>query len=98
MRTKHLFVLIHIIRARFAPSNMFMPYSEYFLQAVPRSCFFVDFFCYLCFISVMLSCRFLAALWSGLNFGSFVSDVLLCFCHFYIWCLGSGVEFDCIDF
>ena len=27
----------------------------------------------------------------------FVCDASLCFCHFLIWCLGSGVVFDCID-
>ena len=26
-----------------------------------------------------------------------VCDVFLCFCHFPIWCSGSGVVFDCID-
>ena len=28
---------------------------------------------------------------------SLVCDVFLCFCHFPIWCLGSGVVLDCID-
>ena len=27
----------------------------------------------------------------------FVCDASLYFCHFLIWCLGSGVVFDCID-
>ena len=42
-----------------------------------------------------------AALWSpagkGWPLGSLVCDVFLCFCHFPIWCSGSGVVFDCID-
>ena len=25
-------------------------------------------------------------------------DVFVCFCHFPLWCPGSGVVFDCIDF
>ena len=33
----------------------------------------------------------------GLPLGSPVCDVFLCFCHFPIWCPGSGVVFDCID-
>ena len=36
----------------------------------------MDPFCYLCFVSVLLSCLFIAALWSpvgnGINLGSFV--------------------------
>ena len=61
----------------------------------------MDPFCYLYFVSVMLSCLFLAALWSsagkGLTFGSFVCNVFLCLCHVPIWCPGSGVVFDFID-
>ena len=26
-----------------------------------------------------------------------ICDVFLCFCHFPMWCPGSGVVFDCID-
>ena len=29
--------------------------------------------------------------------GSLVCDVFLCFCHFLIWCFGSGGVRDCID-
>ena len=29
--------------------------------------------------------------------GSLVCDVFSCFCHFPLWCPGSGVVFDCID-
>ena len=34
----------------------------------------------------------------GLPLGSLVCDVLVCFCHFPMWCPGSGVVLDCIDF
>ena len=34
----------------------------------------------------------------GLPVGSLVCDVFLCFCHFPMWCPGSGVVLDCIDF
>ena len=62
----------------------------------------MDPFCYLWFGFVMLSCLFIAALWSpagkGLTSWPFlVCDDFLCFCHFPMWCLGSVVVFDCID-
>ena len=61
----------------------------------------MDPFCYLCFVSVMLSCLFLAILWSssgkGLASWLFVFDVFLCFCHFPTWCPRSGLVFDFID-
>ena len=33
----------------------------------------------------------------GLPLDSLECDALLCFCHFQVWCLGSGVVLDCID-
>ena len=58
----------------------------------------MDPFCYLCFMFGMLSCLFIAALWSptgkGLHLGSLVCVVFLYFCHFPIWCPGSGVVLD----
>ena len=61
----------------------------------------MDPFCYLCFVSVMLSCLFIAALWSPAGkswpLGSLVDDVFLCFCHFPMWCPGSGVVQDCFN-
>ena len=61
----------------------------------------MDPFCYLCFLYNMLSCMFIAALWSpagkGLNSGSPVCDVFLYFCHFPMWCPGSDLILDCID-
>ena len=54
-----------------------------------------------CFVFVMLSCLFIAALWSPAGKGltpwlSFVI-VLLCFRHFPMWYPGSGLVLDCID-
>ena len=62
-------------------------------------------FCYLCFMFVMLSCLFIAALWSpagkglgkGWPLGSLVCDFFLCCCHSPMWCPGSGLVLDCID-
>ena len=57
----------------------------------------MDHFCYLCFCLVcsLHPCGHL--LGKGLTRDSFVCDFFLCFCHFLIWCPGSGVVFDCID-
>ena len=33
----------------------------------------------------------------GWPLGSLVCDVLLCLCHFPVWCPGSGVVLDYID-
>ena len=61
----------------------------------------MDHLCYLWLVFVMLLRPFIAALWSlagkGLAFGSLVCDVFLCYCHFPMWCPGSGVVLDCID-
>ena len=65
----------------------------------------VDPFCYKCFtfVFIILSCLFLAALWTpavkGLTSLLFdiLCDVSLCYCHFHIWCLGSGLVLDCIN-
>ena len=42
----------------------FKPSSKISLLTVPRQYFFVDHFCYLCLVFVMLSRLFFAALWS----------------------------------
>ena len=78
MRTKHLFVLIHIIkRVRFVPSNMFKPSSN--ILTVPRQCFFCGsvWMCVSC-LSFILYCLFLAALWSpaGKGMTSWLACVL----------------------
>ena len=56
---------------------------------------------FICFVFVMLSNLFIAALWlpavKGLT--SWLSCVwcFTVFCHFPMWCPGSGVVLDCID-
>ena len=58
-------------------------------------------FCYLCFVFVMLSCLFIAALWSpvgkGLAYWLSCMGCFLVFGHFPMWCPVSGVALDCID-
>ena len=87
MQTKHLCALIHIrTKGEVAvPVNMFKPFSVFFCWLFQGSASFVDHFCYLCFILifVMLSCLFLAALWSpaGKELTPWLSSVL-CFLVF----------------
>ena len=55
---------------------------------------------YFCLVFVILSCMFIAALWSpaGKGLTSWLLFVMLgCFCHFLMWYPGSGVVLDCID-
>ena len=57
----------------------------------------------MCFLFCLFRpwCLFLAALLppvrKGLTSWLYVYDVLLCFCHFPIWCPRSDVVLDCID-
>ena len=61
----------------------------------------MDLFCYLCFLSFMLSvcpsqlCGHLME--KGWPLGSLVCDVFLCYSHVPICCPGSGLVLDCID-
>ena len=52
-------------------------------------------------MSVMLSCLFIAALWSpaGKGLACWLSCVwhFLVFCHFHMWCPRSDVVLDCIN-
>ena len=50
--------------------------------------------CQIVFFCVFQPCGHL--LGKGWPIGSPVRDFLLCFCHFSIRCLGSGVVLDCI--
>ena len=66
----------------------------------------MDHFCYLCFVFVMLSCLFVAALWSpagkGLALGSLMCGVLLCFVTFpcdvlgWVWYLFVSISDLCL--
>ena len=48
---------------------------------------------------VMLFCMFIAALWSTAGKGlSCVCGVFIVFLSLSVWCPGSGVVLDCIDF
>ena len=72
-----------------------------YLLTVPRRYFFVDHLCYLCLVFVMVSCLFIAALWSpaGKGLTSWLLFVMfkMCFCHCPMWYPGSGTLVDCID-
>ena len=77
--------LILELRVRLVSLKMFKPSSYFFCWTFPGGASFVDLFCYLCFMFTfgMLSCLFLAALWSpaGKGLTSCISCVL-CFLVF----------------
>ena len=60
---------------------------------------FVDHLCYLCCVFVMLSCLFIAAMWSpaGKGLTSWLLFVMFVFLLLPMWYPGSGVVLDCID-
>ena len=76
-------------------------FEQFFLLTFKGGVSFVDLFCYLCFVSVMLSCMSLQPcghlLGKGWSLSSLVCDVFLCYSHFPMWCPGSGLVLDCID-
>ena len=80
-----------ILRGRHLQLNWF--YSQ--------TCLFVDPLCYSCFVSVMLSYLFIAALWSSAGKGltSWLSCIwcFLVFLSLFHGCPGSGEVLDCID-
>ena len=60
--------------------------------------FFVDPFCCLCFVFVILSCLFPFHLCDKLlGKGWHLGCLVHAFCHFAIWYPGSGMVFDYID-
>ena len=96
MRAKHLFVLIHIRNKGVVctiKTSLSLPGNIYFTDRSNAVLLFVDPFCYICFVFVMLSCLFIAALWSPAGKGQtswlLCCDVFLGFCHFPMWCPGN---------
>ena len=77
------------------------PPVKYFYGTFEGGTSFVDHLCYLCFVFVMLSRLFIAALWSpawkGLTSWLLFVTFNCVFCHFPMWYLRSGEELDCID-
>ena len=78
---------------------------SYNLEALPRghkkSSKTVLLLCIIFVIFVScLSCFLVCSLPAGKGLTSWLScirDVFLCFCHFPMWCPGSGVVLNCID-
>ena len=67
------------------------------LLSVPRQCFsygsFVLFMYCVCHAFVSVVCSLLIC-WENAELLALICDVLLCFCHFPLWCPGSGVVLD----
>ena len=75
------------------PLNMFKPSSNIFFTAVLLFWIFLLYMFHVCiyyavlFITCSLATTYLTLVW----------DVFLCFCHFPILCVGSGVVLNYID-
>ena len=85
MQTKYIRVLIHI-RTKGEVGTVktsLSPPVKFVLLTFPRRRFFYGPFCYLCLVFVMLSCLFMAALWSPARkwLASWLS-CMLCFIMF----------------
>ena len=67
---------------------------EIFLLTVPRRCFF----CGSPFLLFCLSLPYCAAWWSPVGKGLNLCVMFSCvFCHFHIWCPGSGMVLNCVN-
>ena len=85
---------------RLVPWNYFRPSSNFITDRFKKELLlwiFVNLYLFLPYrlVCVLQPCGHL--LGKGWPFGSPVYDVVLCFSHFAIWCLGSGLALDCID-
>ena len=74
---------------------MFKPSSNVFSQPFQGGVSFVDNYYYLCFILSLLS--FHACSLQPYAQRALICDAFLCFYHFHIWCLRSGVVLYCIN-
>ena len=52
----------------------------------------------LCYTVLSVPCSLLINCWERADLLALVCNVFLCFCHFAMWCPGSGVALNCIDF
>ena len=105
MQAKHLCFLIHIgdRGEAGATEHVFKPSGNVLADCFGAVLLLLILFCRLCFVFVfvILPCLFMQPCghlmgknWSN---GPLVCNVILVFCHFPIWCPGSGVVLDCID-
>ena len=105
MRTKHLFALIHIRNKGKVGAVKHVEAIQYFSWPFQGGASFVNplWILYVICVSCRSCCSVCSLqpcdhlLWKSWSLGFLVCDVFLCFCHFPIWCPGSGVVFNCID-
>ena len=91
------------IRVRLVPSDTCKPSSKLLYWPFPGGASFVDLFLFVIYVSCLSCCLVCSSqpyghlLGKGWPLGFLVCDVFLCFCHFPMWCPGTGVVLDCID-
>ena len=102
MRNKRLSVLIHIRNkgeVGTVPSNMFKP-SNNFLTDCSKAVLLLWILFVICVSShtvLSVPCSLVVTCRRRADLLALLYDAFLCFCHFPIWCPGSGVVFDCMD-
>ena len=98
MRTKHLFVLIHIRnKGDVVIVKQAVFYTDHFKEVL---LLWIVFVIYVSCLSCCLICSFLPCshlLGKGWPLGSLICCLFLCFCHLHMWCPRSGLVFDCIN-
>ena len=101
MRTKHLCILIHIrIKGEASAVKHVSALKWFFYWPFYGGASFMYLLCFMLIFIYFLVCSLHPCdhlLGKGWPLDSLVCDVVLCFCHFPIWCLGSGMTLDCID-
>ena len=108
MRTKHLFVLIHIRHKGEVGTNMFNRSSSFLTDRskVVLLLWILFVICVSCLSVILLSCLFLTSLWASVGDGwllsSLVCCVFLCFVTFpygvpgQVWCLIVSIHDLCL--
>ena len=99
MQTKHL--CVNLGRGWYCETSLSPP-VKIFLLAVPRRCFFCRSFLLfmfrVCHGFLSVHCSLVVTCWVRDSILALLCVMFYCvYCHFPMWCPGSGVVLDCID-
>ena len=91
------------LRVRLVELNIFKPSIDFFTdRSKAVLLLWILFVIYVSRLSLLycqlfVPCSLVVTCWERADLLALLCDVSLCFCHFPIWCLGSGVVLDYID-